>query len=329
MNLTEINLKKIEKIYKNNFSLVHNDFMFFQNKFTLDIYNRYNSDLDSGNIVMYFARNLHKEILHQKANDLDYNISFESFWLNHKKINQTNCTIIDVSLATGLPRETTRRKIKNLLDKKILKIVNKKIIWEPKENLKKNYMNISNLHIANLLDHIDIIANLMNITFDKEVLKGEILNNFSFYTYHYLKTHGLYLKIWQKKFKDLELLVIAQECIMMANKQFKKNKVKFQDHFFLKRNFSLTEDTLLSATIISKVTKIPRATCIRKLATLVNFKIIKKDDFTKKYSLNLKNFFNELDTKEITKETFELCGNFYLIIIKALMRSQNGTKLKS
>jgi len=61
----------------------------------------------------------------------------------------------------------------------------------------------------------------------------------------------------------------------------------------------------------------------------VAIKIIKKDDFTKKYTLNIKNFFNELDAKEITKETFELCSNFYLIIIKALIRSQNKTRLKS
>ena len=112
---------------------------YFQNKFTLDIYNRYNSDLDSGNIVMYFARNLHKDILHQRASDLDFDISFESFWLNHKKINQKSCKIIDVALATGLPRETTRRKIKELLEKKILKIVNKKIFWQPQDSLKKLY----------------------------------------------------------------------------------------------------------------------------------------------------------------------------------------------
>ena len=109
----------------------------------------------------------------------------------------------------------------------------------------------------------------------------------------------------------------------------KNNKVKFQDHFFLKKKFTVIEETLLSATMISEITKIPRATCIRKLTTLVNFKIIKKDNFTKKYSLNIKTFFNALDTKEITKETFNLSGNFYLIIIKALIRSQNRAKLKS
>jgi len=41
-------------------------------------------------------------------------------------------------------------------------------------------MNISNLHINNLLAHIETISNLMNITFDKQVLKDEILKNYSF-----------------------------------------------------------------------------------------------------------------------------------------------------
>ena len=93
-------------------------------------------------------------------------------------------------------------------------------------------MNISNLHINNLLAHIETISNLMNITFDKQVLKDEILKNYSFYTYHYLKTHGLYLKIWQRKFKDLELLVIAQECIMIANRQLKRIKLNCMIIFF-------------------------------------------------------------------------------------------------
>ena len=322
MNLNKINLEKIDKIYKDNFSIIHNDFMIYQSKFILEIYSRCKSDLDCGNIVLFFAQNLHRNILHHRDNDLDYDISFESFWEKNKNISQKNYSIIDVANATGLPRETARRKIQLLIKEKILLKQNTKVFWKPHESIKDNYLKVTDFHVSNLLNHIQVINNFLGLQLDNNFLKKEIFNNFSFYYYHYLKSHRNYLNIWQKKFQDLELFVIAQECIILANRQFLNNRTKLEEHFFLKKNLHFVENISISASTISEITKIPRATCIRKLKILLQLKIIKKDEISKKYSLSPKTYFNALGVKEILKETTKLSVDFYLVIINALIRSK-------
>ena len=53
--------------------------------------------------------------LRERDKDLDFNISFEKFWENHEKTKQDNRKIIDIAQSTGLPKETARRKVNNLI----------------------------------------------------------------------------------------------------------------------------------------------------------------------------------------------------------------------
>ena len=43
--------------------------------------------------------------------------------------------------------------------------------------------------------------------------------NYSFYWFHYLKTQLKYLNFWQKKIKDLELLLIIIQCAIQASNE--------------------------------------------------------------------------------------------------------------
>ena len=79
-----------------------------------------NKDLDAANIVLFFAKNLHQDTLRLRDNDLSTDISFENFWNNHSKIKQKNFKIISIAKETGLPKETTRRKINNLIKNKMM-----------------------------------------------------------------------------------------------------------------------------------------------------------------------------------------------------------------
>ena len=61
--------------------------------------------------MLYILQNLHLEILREKReDDLDFNLSLDKFWLNHKNVQQPQHKVINVSKNTGLPKETTRRK---------------------------------------------------------------------------------------------------------------------------------------------------------------------------------------------------------------------------
>ena len=86
-------LKKIEKIsvQKNlteNFLKLMPSFYEMESSFLSDVYKRY-GDLEGGNIVIFFARDCHLEILRKREKDLNFNLSLENFWENHKNIFQT------------------------------------------------------------------------------------------------------------------------------------------------------------------------------------------------------------------------------------------------
>ena len=110
----------IEKILKENFTKLMPTFYEMESTFLAGVYKRY-GDLEGGNIVIYFARDLHLEILRKRENDLSFDLSLDMFWQNHKDIRQGKKKIILVSQETGLPKETTRRKIISLIKKKTFK----------------------------------------------------------------------------------------------------------------------------------------------------------------------------------------------------------------
>ena len=80
-----------------------------QSTFLSGIYKRY-GDLEGGQIVIYFARNLHLKVMRKREEDLDFDLSLDKFWFNHQNTIQDKLKIISVSRFTGLPKETTRRK---------------------------------------------------------------------------------------------------------------------------------------------------------------------------------------------------------------------------
>ena len=118
--LKKFEKNNIEKILKENFVKLMPTFYEMESAFLSGVYKRY-GDLEGGNIVIYFARDLHLEILRKREVDLSFDLSLDMFWTNHKYIKQGKKKIILVSKETGLPKETTRRKIITLIRKKHLK----------------------------------------------------------------------------------------------------------------------------------------------------------------------------------------------------------------
>ena len=53
-------------------------------------------------------------------------------------------------------------------------------------------------------------------------------------------------------------------------------------------------------------------------------KILKKDSQSKRYYVDLKNLnVNHLNSKKVTENTIEMFSEFYLIVLKALIRNDN------
>ena len=272
----KIDQKTIEEAFERNSSKLLPVFFEMQSAFLSGIYKRY-GDLEGGQIVIYFARNLHLKVMRKREEDLDFDLSLEKFWFNHQNTSQDKLKIISVSRFTGLPKETTRRKIIQLTKLKHLKKSNKNnLYWEPSSQAKETYMFIIKEQIKSLSKFLYEQSKLLNIDVPFSKFYKEIEKNYCFYWYHYLSTQLDFMKYWQNKTKDLEILLIGLQSLIQSLNYFKQNN---------KYGHISNKCSDISATSVSEVTGIPRATCIRKLERLSKAKFVKKDPLSKRYNL--------------------------------------------
>ena len=283
--------KNIEKILLDNFIDLMPTFYEMQSSFLSGIYGRY-GDLEKGNIVIFFAKDLHLEILRKREANLNFDLSLDEFWNNHKNIIQKKKKVITIAKSTGLPRETARRKILSLIKAKHIKKTEKNtIFWEPDSKSKDSYIKIIEEQISSLSKFIFQQLKYFSLNISLSKIEKEIKNNYSFYWYHYLNTQLQYMKLWQLRFKDLEMLLIGLQTLIQSIRYLKNSsRLQSLDSFLLNKitKSTATPDARnvgISATSISEVTGIPRANCIRKLEKYIKMKIIKKDLVTKRYNL--------------------------------------------
>ena len=319
---TKFEKSHIEKMLLDNFQKLMPSFYEMQSSFLSGIYKRY-GDLEGGHIVIFFARDLHLQILRKREKDLDFNLSLDNFWNNHKNINQGKKKVIFISRETGLPKETTRRKLINLIKKKHIKKIEKnKIFWEPVSEFKETYIKIIEEQISSLSKFIYEQGKFLNLNLSYVKIQKEIKTNYSFFWYHYLNFQLEYIKFWQERLKDLELLLIGlQAQIQTLNFLNRKTSVDFNSLFLNKLPKGIDiKDANISATSISEITGIPRATCIRKLERFVKMKFLEKDKGTKRYYLLLGQLNSNplIPATEGMKKTLHIFSAFSSIVLKGI-----------
>ncbi len=319
----KIEKKNIQKNLTENFLKLMPTFYEMESAFLSGVYKRY-GDLEGGNIVIYFARDCHLEILRRRENDLDFDLSLEKFWRNHKDVIQSKKKIIAVSQDTGLPKETARRKILSLIKKKHLKKGDKnKLFWEPASELKETYMQIIDEEINSLSKFIFEQSKFLYLNLSLSKIEREIKNNYSFYWYHFLNVQLDYIKFWHEKLKDLEMLLIGLQVIIQTLNFMKRKSNDFSNFLSQSKNYKLisTKDANISATSVSDITGIPRATCIRKLEKFVKMKILEKDISSKRYFLSLnQTTFDPMLQPEWMKHKISILSDFSSTIMKGLVR---------
>jgi response regulator of citrate/malate metabolism len=309
--------KIIETKILENFIEYQELFIGFQSSFLSGLYNRYQG-LENGNLVLYFAKLLHQDILRHKDYDLNFDLSFNKFWENHHSIIPKKKSIIQIANDTYIPKETARRKIAQLTKKKILSRQNKNLGWLPNEQYKKSYNLFIQKEIENVSSLVAFVCKKIDLPFSREKISEEYKQKFSFYWFHYLNAQIEYLKSWRLQIKDLDLLLISLQVASMFASQNRKNNIS---HETLYRNPSViknSKDSSINATSISEVTGIPRGTCIRKLETLVKLKMISQDKISKRYYLSPQSLSNNLISKQLTEKVIKIFSKFYFICLRAL-----------
>ena len=309
----KIDQKLIEEKFQENSAKILPTFFEMQSTFLSGIYKRY-GDLEGGQIVIYFARNLHLKVMRKREEDLGFDLSLEKFWFNHQNTIQDRQKIISVSRFTGLPKETTRRKIIQLTKLKHLKKSSKNnLYWEPSSQAKETYMQIIHEQIKSLSKFLYEQSKFLKIDLPFTKFYKEIERNYCFYWYHYLTTQLDFMKYWQKKTNDLEILLIGLQSLIQSLNYFRQKAIKSD---------LSTKYSDISATSVSEVTGIPRATCIRKLEWLTKAKFVKKDPLSKRYNLTNENDRNDLLNHPLTnvQGTAGKFAEFSSIVYKALLR---------
>jgi len=317
MQSSSLLLKIIEDKILEHYVEYQNLFTRFQFELISNLYRRYQS-IENGHIVLYFAKKAHQDILRKKDYDLNFDLSLEKFWQNHNGIKIENTSTISIAKAIGLPRETARRKILQLVKQKILNKKNKNIGWFPNEQYKQNYNIFINKEIEQMSMLVKFVCEKINLPYSTEEIIKEIKKNFSFYWFQYLRVELKYLKIWNEKFKDLELLLIFLQCISVSSKKTKVNKISHKTLHTNPHFFNDFKSTSISATSVSEVTGIPRATCIRKIEKLVKLKVILQDNISKRYYTIPEMLSKNLASQETTQKVVKIFSDFFFTCIKAL-----------
>lgn len=312
-----LSAKIIETEILENFTEYQELFIEFQFSFLSGLYNRYQG-LENGNLVLYFAKLLHQDILRHKDYDLNFDLSFNKFWENHHSVIPKKNSIIQIANDTYLPKETTRRKILQLTKQKILSRQNKNLGWLPNEQYKKSYNLFIQKEIEDVSRLVAFVCKKINLPFSREKILEEYKQKFSFYWFHYLSVQIEYLKSWRLQIKDLDLLLIVLQLESKSTSQIKKDIIfhekLYQDPSVIKNS----KGSSISATSVSEVTGIPRATCIRKLETLVKLKMISQDKISKRYYLSPQSLSSNLISKQLTEKVTRKFSEFYFICLRAL-----------
>ena len=237
--LSEIQPQNIEKLLEKHYFSLMTSYYETQSLFLSGIYKRYGG-IETANIILCFTRNMHLEIIRQREKNLNYNVSLENFWYNIQTVSKPQDKISSIVQITGIPKETVRRKIKNLVTLGFLK--NEKNIkgyyWNLLPNYKNLYYKIINDEIKILSKFTFKFSNYLKLNLDINIIEQEIKSQFSFYWYHFLSCQLQWLRMWQNKLKDNDLLLIVLQTIIPTLQYADKypNNVRLDSIFRINTN---------------------------------------------------------------------------------------------
>ncbi len=326
----EIQSHDISKILINNYSNLMALFYELQSYFLSSRY-KLLSSLETSNIIICFARNLHLSIVRKREINLDFDLSFENFIKNINVRNSPIEKIVSIVNETGIPKETVRRKIIKLIERGYISSnKNREYYWKlsPKrEDTFKKLMTSDINIVSNFVHHI---AKYMNISIDEEIIKKEINKNFSFYFYHYYSCQLLWFKMWRNKVKDVDLILITLQALIPAlqyvDKSLNIKNISIENFYTIigktNENYKIS-DAAVSASSIAEITGIPRATCIRKLEKLTELGVLVQDKKTKRYYLNqlTTDRTKNIITQENILHSIKIFSDFLVIVMNALVRN--------
>ena len=330
----------IQKTLFKNHNKLLSGFYEMQSEFLRARY-KINKSIEISNILTLLGKNLHLEIVRQREKDLDFDISLSNFL----KINdfmrsnsydlRAGYKIVSIVDQTGIPKETVRRKLKKLIENKVIAYdkKNKLYYYNLLQRNEEMFKSFIEKDINALSRFVLSVTKHLNLNLKLKFIEGEIKSQFSFYYYHYYNCQVAWMKMWQKEIKDVDLIFITIQALIPAMQHadpadINKNYVGNENLYSLigktNKDYNKNHKSTINASSISEVSGIPRATCIRKLQKLVKLGMLVKELKSKRY------YVNQLTgerTKNIMKKhsvihSVDIFCELLSVIISALTRKK-------
>jgi DNA-binding MarR family transcriptional regulator len=209
-------------------------------------------------------------------------LSYDEYF-NQNQIEIEKYNIMDIAKNLDIPKETARRKVKELEDLGHIKRLQKKIVvdnetWpniQPRETIKRLSRFLASL--SKILHEKKIILEPI----PSEEISDTIKEYFSHIWQLYYDMQIPMLLRFKKEINDLESFHVWGICIVNQIINSSRNNVSrlSKEYYLEKYIFEDHEDiTGVNAMSISDISGIPRATVIRKLNNLLKKKYLKIDD---------------------------------------------------
>jgi len=290
--LKTIDQKNIHRCLEENYNSLSIDWFVVLEKWMSNSYSVF-KDHEKYLILIYLIKKTF-DFYYTEFTKLSWDQFFEL-----KKIEIEKFNIIDVARELKIPKETTRRKIGELVSDNIIKKTKSGISF--KTIYFKDKFNRDNKDFLKL---IYVFTNKFSIklTEDKvvrekikpELIEKAIVENFSYVWKIFFEMQIPFLIDWKIFFEDLETWyiwessLINQNCEIQKYLKLKNLKIKNIKHLF-EAQVKVGDKIGRSAMSISTLTRIPRATVIRKLKKLIKNKHLIVND-KKLYYPNMKNY---------------------------------------
>ena len=260
---SQINEKKIVKVIDKHFSRLAPHYYKWINSWLIGAYENY-ADIDKYIILIYI---INKDFIFYRRNGLivDYDTFYKDKSLEVDKIN-----ISDISKDLQIPKESVRRKVKELEKAAVIKKKGKKIFvtrtafTAAQANLTLKNMTTVLYEFNKILEEKKIIK----IAYQSTEILNSIKKNFSFVWYQFYKFLFIFTKRWRKELGDLETFTIGVLVLINAveNKTF---RVKEFDRKKYAASIQGSDERGVNAMSLAEITGIPRSTVIRKLKILI------------------------------------------------------------
>ena len=238
-------------------------------------------DYDKYLLLIYLFR----QVMQSYADKFQF-FSLQEFY-STKEFVIDKINLIQISEDLKIPKETVRRKINEFQNTNILRREGKQIIF--KKLASQHQIPLQSLELLSIFIQKQITILQDNNLFEnttKEQIKSYFEKYYTVFWLRFFKLQIPFLIKWREVFQDLETWnvwgIIALNHLNVLNRSHEQNIYK-QDSQIDVGNFytKITKAEVshgVNASSISDISKIPRATVIRKLRWLQNKELIKKNE---------------------------------------------------